>query len=382
MPKFGEQPKNREIFDKNEENIESIKKQISEATASGDMDKVAELASKGKEFNNQKKELKKSNENEAYEEDAKIEDQKEAIEMNKQFDETKAAEEAVKEKARIAEQDRIQAEKEAAQLAALRAKINGESVEAPAENAEQIKTPEEKQYENFKGTLQYEENGEMKSIFHTLRDNPMVMLEAYKKNPKNLHWVSKRLSKDPEFVKQMEALGADVKDGVLKRSWNATNFDEVDMNEKPTRENFEKAKKEAVGYNLARGTRTLEEMGVDKEFARAAIKDNIIADLKNFFGNGTTFNNGEQIKKAMESVGGDMEEIRNDPEVRQAIVENAIPRFCSHISGDRSSAEWVGKLIHNLAETFNVTKDDWDKAMQNPVSGDSVREYYNNRNRY
>jgi hypothetical protein len=29
-----------------------------------------------------------------------------------------------------------------------------------------------------------------------------------------------------------------------------------------------------------------------------------------------------------------------------------------------------------------VTKDDWDKAMQNPVSGDSVREYYNNRNRY
>ena len=128
MPKLGEQPKNREIFDKNEENIESIKKQISEATASGDMDKVAELASKGKEFNNQKKELKKSNENEAYE-DAKIEDQKEAIEMNKQFDETKPAEEVAKEKARIAEQDRITAEKEATKLAEIRAKIQGGDTE-------------------------------------------------------------------------------------------------------------------------------------------------------------------------------------------------------------------------------------------------------------
>ncbi len=60
-------------------------------------------------------------------------DYEEGHEMNKAFDENKAAEEAAKEKIRIAEEDKLKAENEAAQLAEIRAKINGGGVEATAE---------------------------------------------------------------------------------------------------------------------------------------------------------------------------------------------------------------------------------------------------------
>lgn len=317
-------------------------------------------------------------------------DYEEGHEMNKAFDENKAAEETAKEKARIAEEDRLRAEDEAVKLAEIRAKINGESapIEKPqeksepttVENAEQIKTPEESQYEFFKGTLKFDETGKMDSIFSKLRDNPIVMLEAYKKNPENLHWVSKRLSKDPEFVKQMEALGAGVKDGALKKTDFAFSFDDVDTNEKPTREGFEKAKSEAIAFNLARGSRSLEEMGVDKDSARAAIKDGVLKSL-NYFGNGNTFDNQEQIKKAMEAIGEDMDEIINDPEVRKQIVDRAIPRMCSHISSDRSSFKWIDGLLNNLSKTFKVTKSEWEQATRSEWGGNSVREYVNSPER-
>lgn len=146
MPKFEEQPAsaNRERFDKNEENSENIKKQLHEAMASGDADKIIELGGQMKNLKAQKEEFKGQDEGEAYEQNAKIKDHEDANEMNKQFDETKVAEEAAKEKARIAEETRIQAESEAAQLAAVRAKINGGGSETPAENAglETIETKE------------------------------------------------------------------------------------------------------------------------------------------------------------------------------------------------------------------------------------------------
>lgn len=322
-------------------------------------------------------------------------DQIEGFEMNETFDETKAAEAAAKEKMRVAEETAAIAEAEATQLAAVRAKLSGESVkaeEAPAqertepvaaENIEQVKTPEESRYEFFKGSLKFDENGKMNSIFTILRDNPIVMLEAYKKNPENLSWVSKRLSKDPKFIDQMKALGAGVKkDGTLAGSKYTAmeGFRDVDANEKPTQEGFEKAKLEAVAFNLAKGSRSLEEMGVDKDFARTAIKDGLLKSLE-YFGNGNTFDNLEQIKRAMESIDGDAEEMINDPDVRKKIVENAIPRMCGHINQD-NSAKWVGKCLTNLEETFNVTKSEWDQAEQNPVSGDSVRRYRNSRHNF
>ena len=361
MPNFEKQVDPRETFNNNEENIAQKKQAIAEAAIAGDFDKVASLAQEAKGLDGNKNEMIGNAQEEARAENAERDLAKEkesahgeALEMNKAFDENKAAENAALEKARVAEEDRLQAEKEAAQLVAIRAKLSGESVaqmektqgvvaSAEVENAEQIKTPEESQYEFFKGTLKFDENGRMNSIFSKLRDNPKVMLEAYKKNPENLHWVSKRLSQDPEFVKQMEALGAGSKDGTLKKTEFARSFDEVDVNEKPTREGFEKAKMEAVGFNLARGSRSLEEMGVDKELARAAIKDGILKSL-DYFGNGNTFDSEGQIKKAMEAIGGDIEEIRNDPEIRKQIVESAIPRMCSHISNDKSSREWIGGL--------------------------------------
>lgn len=315
----------------------------------------------------------------------------EAIEMNKEFDEAKIAEEKAKEKAELAEDARLSAEADAAKAAELLEKIKSGKLESvPAEkgeavkveNVEQIKTPEESQYEFFKGTLEYDEDGKMNSIFNILRDNPIVMLEAYKKNPENLHWVSKRLSKDPEFVKQMETLGAGTrKDGTLGGDRNSPGeFSAVDTNKKPTQENFEKVRLKAVAFNLARGSRSLEEMGVDKDLARAAIKDGILKSL-NYFGNGNIFDNQEQIKKATEAIGVDMKEIISDPDVRKEIVENAIPRMCSYIAGDRSSFELIDKLLNNLSKTFNVTKSEWEKAAQSPWGGNNVHSYLDSRAR-
>ena len=245
---------------------------------------------------------------------------------------------------------------------------------------QQEKTPEEIEYEELKGTIDFDEDGKIPSIFHVLRNNPVAMLEAYKKNKKNIRLLSKQLSEDPKFIEQLKNAGADVEDGVLRKS-GFSSFESIDINEKPTQENINNARSETVAFNLARGSRSLEEMGVDKDFARVAIKGSLIKDLNKFFGNGGTFNGEKQIKTACEAIGINMEELKNDPDVRQAIVETAIPRFCSHIAGDRSSSEWVGSLINNLSRTFDVTKEDWEKAMLNPVSGNNVREYYNSRSR-
>ena len=310
---------------------------------------------------------------------------KEALEENKAFDEAKVAKKSEEE----AERRRLQAEEDAKKTAEdakkaeeLLAKIKsgnlGETIKKPqenigssmTENKEETKNPEDIQYEFYKGTLEYKENGELNSIFTILRDNPKVMLEAYKKNPKNRIWVSKRLSKDPAFVKQMEAAGARVENGVLEG-----NYDEADVNEKPTQKGFEKARTEAVAFNLARGTRSLEEMGVDKDTARAAIKDEVMKSL-DFFGNGShTFDNQEQIKKAMEAIGGNPDEIINDPKIRKEIVEHEIPRMCSQIGRDRTSFKWMDGLLYNLSKTFKVTKSEWVQATRNEWGGSNVRDY-------
>lgn len=63
---------NRDRISKNEEGTEEIKKQLAEATASGDMDKVIELAEKAKIMKGEKEEFIDKDEEEAYAENAEM----------------------------------------------------------------------------------------------------------------------------------------------------------------------------------------------------------------------------------------------------------------------------------------------------------------------
>ena len=86
----------------------------------------------------------------------------EALEMNQEFDANKAAEEEAKRKAEIAEQDRLAAEQEAAKLAEIRAKINGESIEP--------QTQENIESANIENVEQSEKINEAKNILMQLFD--------------------------------------------------------------------------------------------------------------------------------------------------------------------------------------------------------------------
>lgn len=140
MPKFEEQPAstNRERITKNEASGEDIKKQLQEAMASGDADKIIELGGQMKSLKGQKEEFIDKDREEANLENAdkmkrgELKEKgsektmyEEASETNKDFDENKVAEEAVKRKAEIAAQEMLQAQQDAAKLAEVRAKISG-----------------------------------------------------------------------------------------------------------------------------------------------------------------------------------------------------------------------------------------------------------------
>jgi len=122
---------------------------------------------------------------EAAETEMKNELHGEANEMNKEFDANKAAEEAALEKARIAEEDRLQAVAEAEQLAAVRAKLNGESVEAPVaqESAEPV-VVENGAVENTESAAEANEKGR-----HNWESDPEF--EALKKSVAEVHGQSR-----------------------------------------------------------------------------------------------------------------------------------------------------------------------------------------------
>ncbi len=107
----------RETFDKNEADIAQTKQAIAEAATAGDYDKVGALAQEAKNMEAAKGEMVG-------------EAREEATEENKAFDEAKAAEERAKRDAELAEQAKLQAEKDSQEAAALLAKLQGGAVES------------------------------------------------------------------------------------------------------------------------------------------------------------------------------------------------------------------------------------------------------------
>jgi hypothetical protein len=349
-------------------------------------------------------------------------DHKETYEINKTFNENKTTEEMIKEKARIAEKNRLETKNKTKQLAEIRAKLNGDGSEKVAqnkaenkepqkdrqqevndnnqestvENAEQKNTPEKKQYERFikdqyeryKGIIKFSEDGELHTIFTKLSDNPIIMLEACKKNPDNIRYISERLSKDPEFVeqiKQIKALSSYIKDGTIS-GFNFYNTDMKSTQAQEKQEEFEKAKLEAIAFNLARGSRSLEEMGVDKNTARIAIKEGILKSLHYFglkkFKDIKLFNNPKQIERAMKAIGGNIEEIINDPEIRNRIIEKTIPEMCNRVNRSIDSEkdkdfEKLDNSLTILSKTFKLTDSEWKQAMRSGrVKENSVHNYF------
>ncbi len=129
MPNFGEQPTsaNRDRISENEENSENIKNQIAEATASGDMDRVIELAGQAKSLQGQKEEFINKDEEEAYSENAERDMMEEA--KNEDAERTKAKEDAAA-RAKELEDMKLKDETEsAAKAAEILSKINGGVVE-------------------------------------------------------------------------------------------------------------------------------------------------------------------------------------------------------------------------------------------------------------
>lgn len=122
----------REDFASNEEQVATKKQAIAEAVAAGDYDKVAELAQEAKRLEGDKQEMMNATQEAALAENAERDmatkkegDHAEALEMNKAFDESQAAEAVAKEKARIAEEDKLKAEADAAAATKLAEQIKG-----------------------------------------------------------------------------------------------------------------------------------------------------------------------------------------------------------------------------------------------------------------
>lgn len=128
MANFGEQPTsvNRDRISENEASAEELKKQLAEATASGDMDKVIELAGQAKSLKGQKEEFINKDEEEAYAENAERKDYDEAVAED--AERTKEKEEAAaraKELEELKLKDKNESEEKAA---ALLEKIKSETV--------------------------------------------------------------------------------------------------------------------------------------------------------------------------------------------------------------------------------------------------------------
>jgi hypothetical protein len=146
MPNFGEQPTstNRDRISKNEEGAEDIKKSLAEATASGDMDKVIELAGQAKAMKGQQEEFINKDVEEAYAEDAERKDQDEA--KNEDVERTAAKEiekvEAERVTKELEEMKVKDGEETAKKIEEVRKQINGGENTKASVNKEQVESEE------------------------------------------------------------------------------------------------------------------------------------------------------------------------------------------------------------------------------------------------
>lgn len=119
-----ENPNPREVFDQNEANIAQTKKAIAEAATTGEYDKVAALAQEAKIIETANVEMSTVSQ--------------EAINENKAVGDAQVAQEKAKRQIELAEQMKLQAEKDALEAAQLLEKLTGKNVgatssEVPAE---------------------------------------------------------------------------------------------------------------------------------------------------------------------------------------------------------------------------------------------------------
>lgn len=138
MPSFGEQPTsiNRERLNKNEESAEEIKKQLAEAMASEDYDKVAELGGQMKSLKGQKEEFINKDEEEAHSENVERDMMEEA--KTEDAERTKEKEEAVA-RAKELEELKLKDETESAAAAEeILVKIKGGDKENASDDYEQM----------------------------------------------------------------------------------------------------------------------------------------------------------------------------------------------------------------------------------------------------
>lgn len=115
----------RETFDKNEAGIVQTKQAIAEAVAAGDYDKVGALAQEAKEMETANVEMSTVSQ--------------EALDENKAVGDAMAVQEKAQRQIELAEQSKLQAEKDSQEAATLLAKLQGGAVESsPTANAETV----------------------------------------------------------------------------------------------------------------------------------------------------------------------------------------------------------------------------------------------------
>ncbi|MFH0969369.1 MAG: hypothetical protein V1804_02580 [Patescibacteria group bacterium] len=142
MSNFGEQPTspNRERFDKNEESAEDVKKQLQEAMAAGDADKIIELGGQMKTLKGKKEQFGGEDKEEANVEDAerKVYDEAKAEDNERtMYDEAKK-EDVARGKVKLTEAAEIQAKEDAIKAEEVLKKIQGTS----GKNVKQEDNPE------------------------------------------------------------------------------------------------------------------------------------------------------------------------------------------------------------------------------------------------
>lgn len=369
----------REDFASNEEQVAAKKQAIAEAAAAGDYDKVAELAQAAKGLEADKNEMMGTVQEEATAENAerdmvvkKESDHAEALEMNKAFDESKAVEAAAQERARIAEEDRLSAEADAAVAAKLAEQIKNGNVGAEAQLVSSgVENQEANKESRYRGTVKYSKDGSIPSMFMASRFDPAIMLEAYRKNPRgNVSRIPVALLEDQEFVAGLKKIYQErnPEGDFDKFLGNKEKFSSDTMTEDmiPTDESLRTARAEAVIYNLGQGSQTLDEMGVSPKEVSGMFKQAILGELDdrvpNFGTNLSKFGASEDVQRVAEIGGADVAAVLDDPEVRKKI-QDAIPVIIRRSHG---SDPWGEKYLKIFQETLKVTPDEmktgWEQA--------------------
>lgn len=208
MPNFGEQPTstNRDRLSKNEGSSEEIKKQLAEAMASEDYDKVAELGGQMKSLKGQKEEFINKDEEEAYAENAErnmVEEAKtEDVERTKEKEKAEA-------RAKELEEMKLKDEAESAEKAEeILKKINGGDNVEKQEPTKEIPNEVQQIIDKMKKKGYYEnELPNLKPGEIPYRELTSRMIASVFGSPSNFKLedavtLMENLPYDPEFVKK------------------------------------------------------------------------------------------------------------------------------------------------------------------------------------